>query len=77
MTYDIDGDYAVFQEELPELLAEHPGKVALYHDHARVGLFNTFDEAVQFGVKTYELGNFIAQPVEQQVPNRLSYSLMV
>ena len=77
MGYDIRADYAIFQDELPTLLNEHAGSVVVYHNRERVGVFDTFDEAVRHGAERYGLGNFIAQTVEEQVPTRMAYLLMV
>ncbi len=77
MAYDILGDYGAFQSDLPSLLKDHEGEVVVYHDKANVGVFGTFEDAARFGVERYELGNFIVQKIEPQVPSRISYSLMV
>ncbi len=77
MAYDILDDYGAFRSDLPSLLETNANKYVVYHDKTNVGLFDTFDEAAMFGVEHYELGNFIAQKIEPQVPTEISYSLRV
>jgi hypothetical protein len=50
---EADRNFAVFQRELPELLATHPGKFALMHDGSIVDFFDSIGDAARQGRKLY------------------------
>lgn len=49
----IDLNYKSFQEKLPELIRDHPGKFALMHDGNIVAFFDTASDAYTAGAKIF------------------------
>ena len=73
--YDQNADYDFFVEQLPSLLDEHRGQVALINQRKIVGYFDTMQDAVSAGVKRFGPERFIAQDVEPKEPVPIAYSL--
>ena len=71
----VDVNYRAFQTKLSELLATHPGKLALMHDGDVIEFFDSYADAVKFGVEKYgEIGNFSVQEVTNSAVSMGLYS---
>ena len=75
--YDFDADFEKFREELPQLLAEHQGELAIYHGGERVRILTTIAEAMESGDTEFGRGQFSVQKIAREEVERLSYSLAV
>ena len=63
-----DGNFAVFQQKLPELMATHAGKIALMHDGEIVDFFDSVGDAARFGVEKFgDFSKFSVQEVTNSV----------
>ncbi len=62
----VDRNFQVFQELLPELLQTHPGEYVVMHDSRAIDFFDTFRDAVLFGHATYGDGRFSVQEITDQ-----------
>jgi len=61
---EVERNFAAFQEKLPELMATHPGKIAVMHRGEIEGFFDTVSDAVQFGLSRFgALGAFSIQEI--------------
>lgn len=49
----VDRNFAAFKERLPDLLTTHAGKIALLSDGEIVGFFDSFGDAMQFGLEKF------------------------
>ena len=71
----VDINYRAFQTKLSELLCTHPGKLALMHDGDVIEFFDSYADAVKFGVEKYsEIRNFSVQEVTNSVVSMGLYS---
>ena len=73
--YDQNADYDFFVEQLPALLDDHQGQVALISRRKVVGYFDTMQDAVDAGMKEFGPEKFIAQEVLTEDPAPIAYSL--
>ena len=73
--YDQNADYDFFVEQLPALLDEHQGEVALINRRRIVGFFDTMQEAVDAGIRQFGPERFIAQEVLAEDAAPIVYSL--
>ena len=73
--YDQNADYDFFVEQLPALLDDHQGQVALISRRKVVGYFDTMQDAVDAGMKEFGPEKFIAQEVLDEDPAPIAYSL--
>lgn len=71
----VDVNYRAFQAKLSELLATHAGKLALMHDGDIVDFFDSYADAVRFGVEKFgEIRNFSVQEVTHSALSMGLYS---
>ena len=71
MATTLDRELAVFQRELPALLADpaNCGRYALVHGDAVAGVYDTFFDAVDVGYDKFGLDQFmVKQVVEVEIP---------
>lgn len=73
--YDQNADYDFFVEQLPALLDDHQGKVALINRRQIVGYFDTMQDAVDAGLKQFGPERFIAQEILSDDSAPIAYSL--
>ena len=73
--YDQNADYDFFVEQLPALLDEHQGEVALINRRRIVGYFDTMQDAVDAGIRQFGPERFIAQEVLAEDAAPIAYSL--
>ena len=73
--YDQNADYDFFVEQLPALLDEHQGEVALINRRRIVGYFDTMQDAVDAGIRQFGPERFIAQEVLAEDAAPIVYSL--
>jgi hypothetical protein len=62
---DLSRDDAAFERELPRLLREHPGKVALFHGDELVGVFDDANQAVIEGCRRFGLARLVCYPITE------------
>ena len=75
--YDQAEDYEAFLAKLPSLMEHHEGKIVVFHACKQVALFDDLLEAVQYGIDEFGPSRFIAQKVEVEEPEVLSYSFAI
>ena len=64
----INKNYDSFKKALPNLIKEHPDKIAVVKDQKIVEIFNTIEEADQFVIeKKYQQGTFLIQQINNTV----------
>jgi hypothetical protein len=63
----VELNYEVFREKLPELLPAHGGEFALMRDGGVVDFFNTAMDAYLAGKEAFGLGGFSIQEVVDRV----------
>ena len=64
----INKNYDYFQQQLPELMKEHLGKVAVVKDQKIIKVFDTVLEADQFVIeKKYQPGDFLIQEINNTI----------
>lgn len=69
----IDQEREAFEALLPSLLKEHPGKWAVVHDGALVGVFAEFSEAYAEGVMRFgHEAVFLVAPIKAGGPEPIS-----
>ena len=73
--YDQNADYDFFVEQLPVLLDEHQGQVALIRQRRIVGYFDSMQDAVDAGIKQFGPERFIAQEILAEDATPIAYSL--
>ena len=73
--YDQNADYDFFVEQLPALLIDHQGQVALINRRKIVGYFDTMQDAVDVGLKRFGSERFIAQEILAEDSAPIAYSL--
>ena len=73
--YDQNADYDFFVEQLPALLDDHRGEVALINRRQIVGYFDTMQDAVDAGLKQFGPERFIAQEILAEDSAPIVYSL--
>lgn len=59
----VDENFSVFTELLPELLQSHPGKYAVMHNGLVVEFFDTLQDAVRYGHAQFGDLNFSVQEI--------------
>lgn len=64
---EVDRNFRVFREKLPELLRTHAGKFALLRDGEIVDFFDTLADAARVGGEKYDDGLFSVQEVTERV----------
>jgi hypothetical protein len=62
---DFSREDAAFERELPRLLREHPGKVALVHGDVVVGVFDDANQAVIEGARRFGLARLVCYPITE------------
>lgn len=75
---EIDRNYEIFQEKLPELLKDENNlnKFSLWHNGSMVGIFDTESDAIKIGKEKYEkFGKFSIQQVTRNALDLGSISL--
>ena len=75
--YDQEADYDAFLKHLPELVADHRGKVAILHDAEVVKVVGSLEKAIQYGAKAYGMERFIVQEIIDDDPQILSYTMLI
>ena len=60
-------NFQVFLADLPGLVACHKGRYAVYHDRRIAGVFNTFSEAVDHGLREYGARAFSVQEITDEI----------
>lgn len=65
----VDENFAIFTQRLPELLQSHPGKYAVLHDRQVVEFFDTLHDAVRYGHAQFGDLNFSVQEITDQYGN--------
>ena len=73
--YDQNTDYDFFVEQLPALLDDHQGRVALINRRRIVGYFDTMQDAVDAGIEKFGPERFIAQEILADDATPIVYSL--
>ena len=73
--YDQNADYDFFVEQLPVLLDDHRGEVALINRRKIVGYFDTMQDAVDAGIRQFGPEKFIAQEILAEDSASIVYSL--
>ena len=64
----INKNYNYFKNVLPNLIKEHPNKVAVVKDQNIIKIFNNIEEADQFVIeKKYKPGAFLIQEINDTV----------
>jgi hypothetical protein len=71
---EVDRNFAFFQRELPQLLAEYRGKFALLRDCNITGYYDTAQDAFTAGSQLYEDGLFSIQRVTEEIGDLGFYS---
>lgn|GEM_PF-1063678 len=72
----LDKEIAWFNDHRDEWLAQHRGKWAVIHQQALVGIFDSFPEAYEAGVKqTKSAQILVRQILEKQEPIEVSVNL--
>jgi hypothetical protein len=71
---EVDRNFAFFQRELPQLLAEHRGKFALLRDCKSTRYYDTAQDAFTAGSQLYEDGLFSIQRVTEEIGDLGFYS---
>ena len=71
----VDINYRAFQAKLSELLPAQLGKLALMHNGDIVEFFDSYADAVRFGLERFgEIGNFSVQEVTNSALSMGLYS---
>src|SRR5208282_2231732 len=60
---EVERNFAVFNNELPNLLQTHPGKFALMHNEEIIECMDTFGDALRLGRRLYPDGIFSVQEI--------------
>ncbi len=74
MTTEVDRNYEVFRELLPELLKTHAGKFAVMHNGEFITCLDTVGDALRFGDAKFGEGRFSIQEVTSRYLNLGFYS---
>jgi hypothetical protein len=64
----LERELAVFQQKLPEFLAEHSGEYVLIHGDEVADVFTSYEDAIKAGYAKFGLEPFLVkqvQPIEQ------------
>ena len=64
---EVDANYAVMQDRIPDLIGEHTGKFALMKDGEIVEFFDSREDAIKYGNMQYHDGIFSVQKVSCEV----------
>jgi hypothetical protein len=73
----VDENFNVFTQLLPQLLQSHPGKHAVLHDGEVVEFFDTLHDAVKYGHAKFGDLNFSVQKITDQDVNLGAHSYAV
>ena len=65
---ELKRNHRAFVKELPQLMLEHYGRVAVFSGKTNRGVFPDRKSAISFGDMNFGRGNFIAQEIEHQKP---------
>ena len=57
----LEKEFKYFQENLSELLKKYEGKFLVIKETSVEGVFDTYEDAITFGVTKYKLGEFLVQ----------------
>ncbi len=68
------GNYAWFQQCLPDLLKTHRGEHALLHDNSIADFYQSSIEAIKAGLMQFGEGNFSVELVDDRVEDLGFYS---
>jgi len=60
----LEKELAVFQQKLPEFLAEHSGQYVLIHGDEVVDFFMSYEDAIKAGYSRFGLESFLVKHVE-------------
>ena len=64
----INKNYDFFKKALPQLMKEHPNKIAVVRNQKIIETFDTVEEADQFVIeKKYQTGTFLIQEINDTV----------
>ena len=64
----INKNYNYFKKALPQLMKEHPNKVAVVKDQKVIKIFSNIEEADQFVIeKKYQPGTFLIQEINDTI----------
>ena len=64
---EINKNFEVFQQNLPELLETHPNKFAVMHGGQIEAFFDTMQDAMIYGGKEHPDGMFSIQKVTREI----------
>lgn len=74
-TSQVDKNFRAFQDRLPELMVTHAGKLAVMHDGDVVEFFDSYADAVRFGLEKFQSYlNFSVQQVTAEFKSMGFYS---
>ena len=73
--YSQKDDYEFFVEQLPDLLEQHRGRIALIRKHKVIKLYDSMETAVLAGAKKFGPAQFIAQEITDDEPLPVSYAM--
>jgi hypothetical protein len=62
---EIDGNFAAFEQQLPQLLQQHPGKWSVWRQRQAVEFFDTVGDAMQFCRHMFPDNRFSIQEVRE------------
>jgi spore cortex formation protein SpoVR/YcgB (stage V sporulation) len=63
---EVDRNYEEFKKLLPDLLKSYPGKYVVIHSGELSETFDTFGDAVRFGVEKFGKEKFSVQEITNQ-----------
>jgi hypothetical protein len=62
-------EWNTYRREVSRLLAEgHASRFALIHDETVIGIYDTWDEGYEAGLKRYLMQPFLVQPIRAEEP---------
>ena len=61
----LDKENQWFREHLRELLEKHEGKWGVVHNQELIGIFDTFDEAYEYGLKKTQSEEILVKKIEK------------
>ena len=64
---EVDANYAVMQEKITDIIADHEGQYALMKDKQIVEFFDSWEDAIKYGNNQYDNGIFSVQKVSNEV----------
>lgn len=60
----LEKELSLFQQKLPEFLAEHTGQFALIHDNDAPEFFTSYEDAIKAGYSKFGLEPFLVKQVQ-------------